>query len=47
MAYDARGMFYTKEEIDALTIKANIEFKAQSFWYNLTEDILCWFERFK
>ena len=47
MACDVRHMFYTKGEIDALTVKANMEFKAQSFWYNLTEDILCWFERFK
>ena len=47
MAWDASAMFYTKEELDALTIKDNMEFKAQSFWYNFTEDILCWLERFK
>ena len=33
----ALKMFYTKEEIEAFTLKDKIAYRLQSFWYNFTE----------
>jgi len=40
MASDASLLFYTQEEIDAIHLKERLLMKAQSFWYNFTEDLL-------
>lgn len=45
MSHDVRRMFYTQEEIDSMTFWDNFKFKAQSLWYNVTEDIKVFFEK--